>query len=51
MRLRGLVGSVRWPPQLMSTFGPLLWMGQALHVGKTPCLGMGRYRLHAHEPG
>lgn len=51
MRLRGLVGSVRWPPPMMSTFWPLLWMGQALHVGKTPCLGMGRYRLQAPEPG
>lgn len=47
MRLQGLIGCVRWPQDMVKTFWPLLWMGQALHVGKTPCLGMGRYRLQA----
>jgi len=47
MRLQGLVGSAEWPQDVVEAFWPLLWMGQALHVGKTPCLGMGRYRLMA----
>lgn len=45
MALRGLQGRLRLPGELVALAWPLLWMGQALHVGKTPCLGMGRYRL------
>lgn len=45
MRLQGLTGRLRLPQELVHAAWPLLWMGQALHVGKTPCLGMGRYRL------
>lgn len=45
MRLNGLIGRAEWPADVVAGFWPLLWMGQALHVGKTPCLGMGRYCL------
>lgn len=45
MRLVGLRGVLRLPAGLPPDFWPLLWMGQALHLGKTPCLGMGRYAL------
>lgn len=50
MRLNGLIGRAVWPADVVAEFWPLLWMGQALHVGKTPCLGMGCYRL-AHADG
>lgn len=45
MRLHGLLGRIQLSPDVVEAFWPLLWMGQALHVGKTPCLGMGRYRM------
>ena len=45
MALRGLQGRLRLPSEFVRLAWPLLWMGQALHVGKTPCLGMGCYQL------
>lgn len=43
MQWPGVLGEV-WVDQAeAASWWPLLWMGQALHVGKTPCVGMGRY--------
>jgi len=45
MRLNGVRGSGRVDTAALTPLWPLLWMGQVLQVGKTTCLGMGRYVL------
>lgn len=44
MRLGGFVGTLQLRGGL-AAFGPLLWLGQWLHVGKNASFGLGRYTL------
>lgn len=45
MHLGGIVGSARLDTRDIGELWPLLWMGQFTHAGRTPSLGMGRYRI------
>lgn len=51
MQLHGVVGDAWLGQDEAAPLWPLWWMGQGLHVGKTPCLGMGRYALTAQHAG
>jgi hypothetical protein len=47
MSLGGLLGVVGAAPDALGALWPVLWMGQFVHAGKTPSMGMGCYRLRA----
>lgn len=48
MAWAGILGSGYLDAAAIALLWPVLWMGQALHAGKTPCIGMGRYRVLQH---
>jgi len=45
MQMGGLIGALVFEPGVLAPWSDLLWLGQWLHVGKTPSMGLGAYRL------
>lgn len=45
MHLGGLLGEATLELSPIIELWPILWMGQFIHAGRTPALGMGRYRI------
>lgn len=49
MQLGGVTGTACLSADAIGELWPVLWMGQFIHAGKTPSLGMGRYAISACE--
>ncbi len=45
MQVGGLMGRIDLAGRDLSSWSPLLWLGQWLHLGKFTSMGLGRYRL------
>jgi len=45
MQMGGVIGSLEFEPGVLAPWSGLLWLGQWLHAGKTPSMGLGAYRL------
>ncbi len=48
MQLGGLIGSLTFAPGALAPWADLLWLGQWLHLGKIPSMGLGAYHLHGN---
>lgn len=45
MQMGGLIGTIAFAPGVLAPWNNLLWLGQWLHVGKAPTMGLGAYQL------
>lgn len=49
VQMGGLVGEIELNGAGLEPFWPYLWLGQWTHTGKGAVMGLGRYRINAHE--